>query len=219
MVTIFSENGNVCEQKNSPVGYPRSVSSADDATGELSPPRRYTPAQRRTIETALGLFAEHGVGGTSLQMIANALGVTKAAVYHQFRTKDEIILAVAEAELAGLEVAIEAAETEESGIRGRQILLAQVIDMAVRRRRLVGVLQNDPVMVRLLAAHEPFGRLIERLFTVLAGADGDTDMRVQAAMMAGAIGGAALHPVAADLDDDTLRRHLMDLTRRLFQLP
>lgn len=219
MVTIFSENGNVCEQKNSPVGYPRSVSSADDATGELSPPRRHTPAQRRTIETALGLFAEHGVGGTSLQMIANALGVTKAAVYHQFRTKDEIILAVAEAELAGLEVAIEAAETEESGIRGRQILLAQVIDMAVRRRRLVGVLQNDPVMVRLLAAHEPFGRLIERLFTVLAGADGDTDMRVQAAMMAGAIGGAALHPVAADLDDDTLRRHLMDLTRRLFQLP
>ena len=51
-------------------------------------------AQRRTIDVALELFADHGVGGTSLQMIADALGVTKAAVYHQFRTKDEIVLAV-----------------------------------------------------------------------------------------------------------------------------
>jgi AcrR family transcriptional regulator len=30
------------------------------------------------------------VSGTSLQMIAGAMGVTKAAVYHQFKTKEEI---------------------------------------------------------------------------------------------------------------------------------
>ena len=34
-------------------------------------------------------------------MIADAIGVTKAAVYHQYRTKDEIILAAAEDELRG----------------------------------------------------------------------------------------------------------------------
>jgi hypothetical protein len=42
-----------------------------------------TPAQTRVIEAALALFAEHGISGTSLQMIADAIGVTKAAVYHQ----------------------------------------------------------------------------------------------------------------------------------------
>ena len=52
----------------------------------------YTPAQTRVIEAALDLFAEHGISGTSLQMIADGLGVTKAAVYHQFPTKDEIVL-------------------------------------------------------------------------------------------------------------------------------
>jgi hypothetical protein len=34
-----------------------------------------------------------GVGGTSLQMIADAIGVTKAAVYHQFNTNEEIVVA------------------------------------------------------------------------------------------------------------------------------
>jgi AcrR family transcriptional regulator len=44
---------------------------------------RYTPARTQVIEAALALFAEHGIDGTSLQMIADAMGVTKAAVYHQ----------------------------------------------------------------------------------------------------------------------------------------
>jgi AcrR family transcriptional regulator len=35
-------------------------------------------AQDRIVNAALELFAEHGVGGTSLQMIADSIGVTKA---------------------------------------------------------------------------------------------------------------------------------------------
>jgi AcrR family transcriptional regulator len=42
-----------------------------------------SPAKSRIASAATALFAEHGVGGTSLQMIADAIGVTKAAVYHQ----------------------------------------------------------------------------------------------------------------------------------------
>ena len=33
-------------------------------------------------------------------MIADAIGVTKAAVYHQFNAKDEIVVAAVEVELA-----------------------------------------------------------------------------------------------------------------------
>src|SRR5215216_3806867 len=59
---------------------------------------RYSPTQLRTVRVALELFAIHGVGGTSLQMIADALGVTKAAVYHQFPAKDSIVIAAIEVE-------------------------------------------------------------------------------------------------------------------------
>jgi AcrR family transcriptional regulator len=173
----------------------------------------------RVIQTALHLFAEHGVSGTSLQMIADAIGVTKAAVYHQFRTKDEIVLAVAESELIKLEAALAAGEAAESRLLGREVLLTQVIDLAVTHRRLVSILQNDPVMVRFLAEHEPFQRLIERMYVLLIGDAAGPDALVQAAMLTAAIGGAVMHPLVVDLDDDTLRVHLVRFTRAILGLP
>jgi AcrR family transcriptional regulator len=195
------------------------VSSATSATVGPATPVRYSAARTRIITAALELFGQHGVSGTSLQMIADAIGVTKAAVYHQFNTKNEIVLAVAEVELARLEAALDAAEAEEGSLQAREVLLAQVIDLAVERRGMTSVLQTDPVMVRFLAEHEPFQQLMDRLFAVLIGAGADAEARVPAAMAAGAIGGAAVHPLVKDLDDETLRRHLLHLARRLFQLP
>lgn len=195
------------------------MSSATGATVGPATPVRYSAARTRIITAALELFGQHGVSGTSLQMIADAIGVTKAAVYHQFNTKNEIVIAVAEVELARLEAALDAAEAEEGSLQAREVLLAQVIDLAVERRGMTSVLQTDPVMVRFLAEHEPFQQLMDRLFAVLIGAGADAEARVPAAMAAGAIGGAAVHPLVKDLDDETLRRHLLHLARRLFQLP
>ena len=73
------------------------------------------------MTAALALFAENGVGGTSLQMIADAIGVTKAAVYHQFKTKEEIVVAAVEVELARLEPALDAAEAEARSARARPV--------------------------------------------------------------------------------------------------
>jgi AcrR family transcriptional regulator len=177
----------------------------------------YRPAQVRIIDAALGLFAEHGVGGTSLQMIADAVGVSKAAVYHQFRTKDEIVLAVAEADMARLAVALDAAEAEQGRPEAVDVLLVRLVDLAVEHRRIVGMLQRDPVMVRLLGQHAPFRRLMERLQGLLA-ADIGVDGRVSTAMLAAAISGAATHPLVAEVDDETLRADLLDLARRFLDL-
>ncbi len=58
-----------------------------------------TAAQTRVLDAAMKLIAERGVSGTSLQMIADEMGVTKAAVYRQFKTKEEIVVAITEREL------------------------------------------------------------------------------------------------------------------------
>jgi AcrR family transcriptional regulator len=92
---------------------------------------RRTPAQRRTIAVALELFADHGVSGTSLQMMADQLGVTKAAIYYQFKTKNEIVLAVCEDEFASLEAAVEAAEQMTPRAAARAYLLEHVVDVAI----------------------------------------------------------------------------------------
>ena len=176
-------------------------------------------SKTRIINAALELFAQHGVSGTSLQMIADHIGVTKAAVYHQFRTKDEIVLAAAEAEMRKLEAALDVAEAEENRPRAQERMLEQLIDTAVERRRMVSHLQSDPVVVRFLAEHEPFMQLMERLYRVLTGDDVEPEARVPAAMITAAIGGAVLHPLVVDLDDETLRYHLLRFTRRFLGLP
>jgi AcrR family transcriptional regulator len=175
-------------------------------------------AQQRVITAALVLFSEHGINGTSLQMIADAIGVTKAAVYHQFRTKEEIVVAAAEVELDRLEAALDAAEAEPSRTRAVAVVVEHVVDAAVERRRWVGTLQSDPVMVRTLATHEPFRRQMDRLHRLLAGDDADEEARVRAAMVSAAIGGAVVHPLVRDLDDATLRAEVLRLALRYLDL-
>jgi AcrR family transcriptional regulator len=178
----------------------------------------YTAAQTRIIDAALDLFAEHGIGGTSLQMIADALGVTKAAVYHQYNTRDEIILAVAQVVLARLDAAVSAAEAERSGRRAREALITAMIDLAVERRRMAGVLQRDPVMLRFLENHEPFRHVMTRVNRLLMGGASDARARVQAATLAAAIAGGVVHPLVLDLDDESLRSHLQKQVRKLVRV-
>lgn len=53
------------------------------------------PAPRVTraaiVDIASGLFQEHGYHATSLEHVAKALGVTRPALYHYFRSKQDIL--------------------------------------------------------------------------------------------------------------------------------
>ena len=178
-----------------------------------------TAAQARIIAAALDLFATHGSGGTSLQMIADAIGVTKAAVYHQYKTKDEIILAAAEDELARLRAVIETAEAEPSRTRTRDALLTGIVDLAVTRRRTVSTLLSDPVISGFFVEHTAFRDVAHRLHRILMGDDPGPDQQVRTAMLIAAISGAVLHPFVVGLDDDVLRRELVALARRFLELP
>ena len=179
---------------------------------------RYSEAQRRTLAAALDLFADHGVRGTSLQMIADRVGVTKAAIYHQFRTKEAIVVAVAEVVLARLEDDLEAAEAQPSRVAGRALLLTSVIDLAIERRRWVNALQGDPAMIRLLGEHAPFVDLMARVYSLLLDEAHDDASLMRTAIVSAAIGAAIVHPLVAHLDDDTMRAELLRVTRRLFDL-
>jgi AcrR family transcriptional regulator len=174
-----------------------------------------TPARARVVEAALDLFAEQGIGGTSLQMIADEIGVTKAAVYHQYRTKEEIVLAVAEVVLARLDAAVTVAEAEPSRARAREVLVAGMVDLAVEQRRWTGILQRDPAMLRCLEEHARFRRVMERLNRILMGNATDPSARVRAAVIASTVAGTVVHPLVMDIDDVSLRSLLRNEVRKL----
>jgi AcrR family transcriptional regulator len=177
-----------------------------------------TRPQQRILAAALDLIGVHGVSGTSLQMIADAVGVTKAAVYHQYKSKNEIVIAVTENELAILEDALIAAEADQRRQQARRTLLVQLIDLAVTRRKWVGTLTSDPVIIRILGEHPPFQRFMSRLYGVLLDERDDTRARVSAAIMSAAIAGSVVNPMVSDLDDEVLRANLVELIPRLLEL-
>src|SRR5271166_2308364 len=69
---------------------PRAATAPDDAD-EL-PGGGST--RDRILDVALDLFTEQGFDGTSLREIAEQLGVTKAAIYYHFASKDDILMAL-----------------------------------------------------------------------------------------------------------------------------
>jgi AcrR family transcriptional regulator len=178
-----------------------------------------TAAQTRVITAALDLFARHGVGGTSLQMIADEIGVTKAAVYHQYRTKDEIVLAAAETELTILEGVVERAEAEPSTRKARDAAIVGIVDLTIERRRTIGTILSDPVIVDFFRDHEQFRDVMHRLRNLLMSGEGGPEATLRMVMLMAAISGAVSSPMVADFDDATLRVELVRLARRFLGLP
>jgi AcrR family transcriptional regulator len=177
-----------------------------------------TPPQQRIVVAAHDLFGEYGVSGTSLQMIAERIGVTKAAVYHQFKTKEEIVHATTTSELLRLEQTVDAAEAEPNSALARDRLLVAMVDLLVARRQRALLMHNDPMVQRMLTEYEPFKVLMWRLYRILTGEDTPRS-RARGAMMGAAIGAAVVHPLAAELSDADLRVELLAFARGALGIP
>lgn len=189
------------------------------AARDPAAPAALTAAQQRIVSAALKLFSRHGVGGTSLQMIADEIGVTKAAIYHQYRTKDEIVLAAAEAELANLEQVVRNAEALPPGRKAQDVLVEGIVDLAIARRREMGNILTDPVIADHFAGDEVFADVMHRFRHLVSGDESGPEARVRTATLIAAISGAVMHPFVAGLDDEVLRVELLRLARRFLGLP
>jgi AcrR family transcriptional regulator len=54
-------------------------------------PDRAVPVVERLGQVSVALFAEYGYAQTSVQQIVDAAGVTKGALYHYFKSKDDLL--------------------------------------------------------------------------------------------------------------------------------
>lgn len=174
----------------------------------------------RLVNTALELFTKHGVEGTSLQMIADAMGVTKAAVYYHFRTKDEITEAVAEPALRQLKTIVREASAMRR--RGAQIdhVLAGVVDMVIGHRALAAVFSSDPGVARALerSLHDE-ENVKDCLTELLVGPSSNPANEVAAHVALAGIALAGGSPALAGMPDEELRTHLLEAGRRLLGRP
>ncbi|MCV7151033.1 TetR/AcrR family transcriptional regulator [Mycolicibacterium pyrenivorans] len=167
----------------------------------------------RLIGVAVDLFTRHSFAGTSLQMIADHIGFTKAAIYHHFRTREQLLLAVLEPLLEELRTVVDAAEAKRSVNARADRMLTGYATLAVRNRGLVGVLAADPSVASTLEQRAEWTQLIARQLSLLADVDPQPAGKVKAVMVFAGMAAAA-GPASAELDDDELRAYLIDAGRR-----
>jgi AcrR family transcriptional regulator len=67
------------------------MSSGEPRTGRASSSARRELVENELYEHATRLFAERGFAGTSLQDIAEAMGITRPALYYYVKSKDELL--------------------------------------------------------------------------------------------------------------------------------
>jgi AcrR family transcriptional regulator len=82
----------------------------------------------RIQEVALELFTEQGYEGTSLREIAERLGVTKAALYYHFKTKEDIVASLVQDRIAAIHALIEWGQGQPRTIRTRRELIQRYAD-------------------------------------------------------------------------------------------
>jgi AcrR family transcriptional regulator len=166
-----------------------------------------SPGAQRVLDAALDLFSEHGFEGTSLQDIADRLGVTKAAVYYHFHTKDEILLALVEPafdELLAL---------ADAGLQARRrgaVDIAGYVDFLLRHRRVAAYLTRDPTAMSRPVLVEKGTRMREQVETMLLGGDADELGTFWGAATLQALAGA-LVAAPPEATEEWLREELTEL--------
>lgn len=181
------------------------------------PVARRGEGKSRVIDAALALFAVHGVNGTSLQMIADELGVTKAAVYHQFNSKADIVLAVAAPALAQLEKLVTEVEGKPAGRHRSEAAIEGLVDLVLDHRSFSASMQRDPGVARVLAENSSFTAVTARIDAALLGADASPEARVALALAGGGLLVSAVNPLVENQPRDILKRVFIDTTVRALE--
>jgi AcrR family transcriptional regulator len=124
--------------------------------------------RRRILEAAAEVFAEHGYAGASMRDIAERLGITKAALYYHFASKEDLLDGLVQPIVEAL---ADFAQAAESGRHAAPEMLRRFLDLMIDGVSGLYALMADPgARDAIKARHHPM-ELTRRIETLLAGDD------------------------------------------------
>jgi AcrR family transcriptional regulator len=102
----------------------------------------------RIQQVALELFAEHGYERTSLREIAERLGVTKAALYYHFKSKEDIVRSFTEDYFGRLDALIAWGREQPAGEQTARELLDRYISIVMDSGEVFRFLERNQATIR-----------------------------------------------------------------------
>jgi AcrR family transcriptional regulator len=136
--------------------------------------------QERLLDTAAELFAQRGLAGVSMRDIASSVGITQAAIYHHFASKDALYIGAISYLFERLTLGIGEQMSTIADPRERLELvvgsLLVILDEDPRFRRIYlrELLEGDEERLATLA-ETTFAAFYDPLYTLMGELDLDKD--------------------------------------------
>jgi AcrR family transcriptional regulator len=139
----------------------------------------------RIQQVALELFAEQGYERTALREIAERLGVTKAALYYHFKSKEDIVRSFTEDYFARIDALVDWGREQPPGARTAQELLSRYITIVMESGEVFRFLERNQATIHGTedGKHRftQFRPRLKALMEIITGPDASPRARIRAA--------------------------------------
>ncbi len=142
------------------------LETVDDAADAHVDARR-TDTRQRILTVSARLFSERGFSGTSIRDIADELGVTKAALYYHFPSKDAILAEIVAQPLAAVQ-AILAQPNRLSDRAGREVFVRNAVGALAENGPEMMAVFRDPMLGAAIDAEVADSGILRSVATMLA---------------------------------------------------
>jgi len=144
-----------------------------------------TDTRMRVQKVALELFAEQGYEKTSLREIAERLGVTKAALYYHFKSKEDIVHSLTDDHNARIDELIEWAKGQPADERTRSEILDRYVRIVFDGAEVFRFMEQNRAAMQAMEQGKGdrlarFRDRLDALVGLLAGPDAPLRERVRA---------------------------------------
>jgi AcrR family transcriptional regulator len=165
---------------------------------------------RRIAHLALDRFRVGGFLGTSIADLAGALGVSKAAIYYHYRSKDALQHRLIDPLLDAIDTCIQDHTTPANSARTARQLLDAYLTVLLTHRDVVPLIATDVAVLN----HPRIGPRLraqnQQLRTLLVAPDTGASARLRAEAALGAIWRPLIADPPLDLTDAAHQRILID---------
>jgi AcrR family transcriptional regulator len=141
----------------------------------MTEPQGAAGTRQRIQSVALELFAEQGYDKTSLREIAERLGVTKAALYYHFKSKEDIVTSLVEDYFGQIDELIAWGESLPPSPQSRAQVLTRYFSIVAEGSEVFRMLQHNQASVNTLAHAKNREKLFRERMFALVGLLSDRD--------------------------------------------
>jgi AcrR family transcriptional regulator len=165
---------------------------------------------RRIARLALDRFRVDGFVGTSIADLAGALGVSKAAIYYHYRSKDALLHRLIDPLLDAIDACIQDHTTPATAARTARQLLRAYLAVLLAHREVVPLIATDVAVLNHPSIGPRLRAQNHQLRTLLATTDTSPSARLRAEAALGAIWRPLIAEPPLDLTDPAHQRILID---------